>query len=989
MFREWKKVLAGLLAAALILTSAISSLTIQISGASILYGDVNGDGSVDMKDTLSLRRYIAGLIDDPFDKVAADVNGDGSIDMKDVLMTRKYIAQLIPELPGDASDVSDRSEPVSDASDVSDISDVSEQPSNEPISEQPISEEPVEPSKEPSTEPLPEGVIYDADVTGTLTLAPGATFESDAITAALQAYTAAHGIAERYIVTVTADATPQDYIYPILLGEGNAEVWPSNDYDHNYMIGQNGTTYGSLIGQEFIAADDAPTYLFFYAEEGNSTLTLKHIKIEAAGGSTPVEPSTTASTTRSTTASTSASTSASTTTSTTVSTTSTTQSTTSSTTVTTPTSTEPAGDGLVARWRANLGGVDGKPSYLYAKNETLQIIQYDYDAGYIVGREDTNVKWPEFLRSHGDLAADEYVIVTFENSDTFGLTAGTSTDAISMLQGFGYTGVTKESISQMTITANKIQIRLDGPQTVDSSNQPFKLNLSGCSLDKVDITDTTTMVGEIYRIGAGSPTTVPSTTQSTTSSSTSSTTSTTQTVPPSGDTVIYDADVTGTLTLKAGATFESDAITAPLEAENTQYGLAERYLITVQADASPSDYIYPILIGDGGMEAWPRNEYDHNYYIGQNGTITAVLTSTWTDKTGATTGFTVANQRPVFLYFYADGENATLTLRHIKIEVVRGGGTPPAPTSSTSKTTTTTTTTQTGPTGPTTTRTTIGTGDYTYIDGKPYISFRSYGDEGTFGTWWWHTEDVTNTTTCDNYLNFLYRHGVDEIYFYGYYWCKSNKTSLHSFVQKANAKGMAVSLIYDDADAITKSGSKEMNTIATNYLNYCSTYPSDRMAGIHFDVEGVSRDNMVTNMISQFAAARERGVYIAMDVNCKWTSSKTLNGVSGFMNIAAANLDCLSLMSYQDTAEGIWKLGSNSTANPFAAAKAYGCKVVFGVEVGYYDFNADSDAFYEEGAEVCYTELAKVYRKLIDDHPTGGYGIAVHAIRDWYTLKNK
>ena len=32
--------------------------------------------------------------------------------------------------------------------------------------------------------------------------------------------------------------------------------------------------------------------------------------------------------------------------------------------------------------------------------------------------------------------------------------------------------------------------------------------------------------------------------------------------------------------------------------------------------------------------------------------------------------------------------------------------------------------------------------------------------------------------------------------------------------------------------------------------------------------------------------------------------------------------------------------------------------------------------------------LAKVYRNLQNDHPSGGYGIAVHAVDWWYKLKN-
>ena len=449
------------------------------------------------------------------------------------------------------------------------------------------------------------------------------------------------------------------------------------------------------------------------------------------------------------------------------------------------------------------------------------------------------------------------------------------------------------------------------------------------------------------------------------------------TVAESSDPVIYDRDVSAVLDLKSGAELHRVDITEALDIETAKYGIAERYIITVTCAANPRDFIYSILLGENGAEVWPDNNYDHSYKVGSSGgTTVCVLLGQ---------EFAEVNDVPKTLFFWAEEKSSVLTISHIKIEVVRGNlqPTPTTTTKPTSATSATTRTTQPGDNRPT------GEGAFTYVGDTPYITFRRYGDEGTLGTWWWYTDDATNATICDQYLDFLYMNGVDEIYFYGYYWCSKNKTGLHDFVQKANDKGMAISLIYDDAETITASGNSEMNRIATNYLNYCSAYPSDRMAGIHFDVEGVSRDNMVTNMISQFQAARDRGVYVAMDVNCKWTSSKTLNGVSGFMNIAAANLDCLSLMSYQDTANGIWNLANNKTANPFGAAKTYGTKIVLGVEVGHYSFNADSDEFAQEGKEICYTELAKVREKLIADHPTGGYGLAVHMVRDWYTLKNK
>lgn len=60
-------------------------------------GDANGDGAVNMKDVLTLRKQIAGMTVFCYME-NADVNGDGDVNMKDVLMLRKFLANIIDKL---------------------------------------------------------------------------------------------------------------------------------------------------------------------------------------------------------------------------------------------------------------------------------------------------------------------------------------------------------------------------------------------------------------------------------------------------------------------------------------------------------------------------------------------------------------------------------------------------------------------------------------------------------------------------------------------------------------------------------------------------------------------------------------------------------------------------------------------------------------------------------------------------------------------------
>lgn len=80
-------------------------ITIRKSDGKVLrvfdsvYGDSTGDQSIDMKDVVLLRKYMAEFDYDSNTSAVAveiggDVNGDGNFDMKDVVLLRKYIADF-------------------------------------------------------------------------------------------------------------------------------------------------------------------------------------------------------------------------------------------------------------------------------------------------------------------------------------------------------------------------------------------------------------------------------------------------------------------------------------------------------------------------------------------------------------------------------------------------------------------------------------------------------------------------------------------------------------------------------------------------------------------------------------------------------------------------------------------------------------------------------------------------------------------------------
>ncbi|TYQ13072.1 UNVERIFIED_CONTAM: serine protease inhibitor/Leucine-rich repeat (LRR) protein [Acetivibrio alkalicellulosi] len=70
----------------------------------VLYGDLNGDGTVNSLDYILLQRYVLEIISefpikDGF--VAADLNGDGKINSTDIVLMKRYILEIIDRFPAE------------------------------------------------------------------------------------------------------------------------------------------------------------------------------------------------------------------------------------------------------------------------------------------------------------------------------------------------------------------------------------------------------------------------------------------------------------------------------------------------------------------------------------------------------------------------------------------------------------------------------------------------------------------------------------------------------------------------------------------------------------------------------------------------------------------------------------------------------------------------------------------------------------------------
>lgn len=77
-----------LVALCLLITAVMG--VFSVSADAVLYGDINGDGSINNKDMGRLQQYLNGW-DVTVNEAAADVNDDGKVNNKDMGRLQQYL----------------------------------------------------------------------------------------------------------------------------------------------------------------------------------------------------------------------------------------------------------------------------------------------------------------------------------------------------------------------------------------------------------------------------------------------------------------------------------------------------------------------------------------------------------------------------------------------------------------------------------------------------------------------------------------------------------------------------------------------------------------------------------------------------------------------------------------------------------------------------------------------------------------------------------
>ena len=244
----------------------------------------------------------------------------------------------------------------------------------------------------------------------------------------------------------------------------------------------------------------------------------------------------------------------------------------------------------------------------------------------------------------------------------------------------------------------------------------------------------------------------------------------------------------------------------------------------------------------------------------------------------------------------------------------------------------------------------------------------------SLGAWWWNDELGVD------YLDFAKENKVTEIYY-----CSSKfneETDL--FIKEANKRKIRVYWLageYQWIDNNLKLFEKidKFNEYQKNYKNTFS--------GIHFDIEPhqnpefeLKRNEILSNFVGLTYILKDKypNTWIEYDIPFWFDEEVTLlNKTKKAYEHIIDNANRVTLMSYRDTAEAIFKISKDE----IEYAKSVGKTINLGVETK--SSEGDNVSFNEEGKQVMYAEINKL-RELIPNN----FGVSIHQIENWKNLKD-
>lgn len=270
---------------------------------------------------------------------------------------------------------------------------------------------------------------------------------------------------------------------------------------------------------------------------------------------------------------------------------------------------------------------------------------------------------------------------------------------------------------------------------------------------------------------------------------------------------------------------------------------------------------------------------------------------------------------------------------------------------------------------------------------------------GSLGVWWWDI-GLIKGNMGERYLDFLEDNGTTEIYLCVDAMRPTSGTAsyadVRTFVRQARSRGIRVAALTGEVTWINP-GNNGFQAYVDKVKEYqAAASAEEKFYGMHLDVEPHQHSSFSSKratvmqwfadfMLEKAApAASSAGMLLEWDIPF-WLEDtvKDAEGKSAdLLELMAETCDTLTVMSYRDTVEGMYGI----SVEEIAAAKKYGCKIVLGAEC--VSSEGDQVSYQEEGKAVMAAELNKLAKRLAADVGSGSYGLAVHHIATWYSLKD-
>lgn len=268
----------------------------------------------------------------------------------------------------------------------------------------------------------------------------------------------------------------------------------------------------------------------------------------------------------------------------------------------------------------------------------------------------------------------------------------------------------------------------------------------------------------------------------------------------------------------------------------------------------------------------------------------------------------------------------------------------------------------------------------------------------TLGTWWWSFASDTPEVR-ERRLRWLDARQVDEIYLCcpSLVWgdAESATEVLRAFIASAGARGIRVALLDGDVSWI-QPGNTGFSRTFTAFTNYqARVEPDERFYGLHLDIEPHQESGYWSheadalsrywNLVSTTIAPLVRSTGYGLEFDTPfWWDEKTVTVSNKKRNLAellSSVADTVTLMSYRDTAQAIYNCGVGEVP----MSQTAGNKLVFGVET--YSLEGDQVSFMEESQQIMFEELDKLRAILRENHPGSTFGVAIHDVGHWESLK--